>query len=102
VPHYNHLAVTFCRCMNIPARYCIGYVTDIGLPPPHGEMDFAAWFEAFLDGEWHTFDPRNNKRLIGRTLMARGRDAADVSLSNSFGETLLKKFKVIAEQAPED
>ena len=98
---FTHLAVTFCRCMNIPARYCTGYVTDIGLPPPYGEMDFAAWFEAFLDGEWHTFDPRNNKRLIGRTLMARGRDAADVSLSNSFGETLLKQFKVIAEEAPE-
>ncbi len=91
---FTHLAVTFCRCMNIPARYCTGYLSDIGLPVPLEEMDFAAWFEAYLDGEWHTFDPRNNKRLIGRILMARGRDATDVSLSNSFGETLLKSFKV--------
>lgn len=98
---YTHLAVTFCRCMNIPARYCTGYLTDIGVPPPHSEMDFAAWFEAYLDGEWHTFDPRNNKRLIGRILIARGRDAADVSLSNSFGETLLKQFFVRADEVPE-
>ncbi|MEQ8955575.1 MAG: transglutaminase family protein, partial [Gammaproteobacteria bacterium] len=95
---YTHLAVTFCRCMNIPARYCTGYLSDIGVPPPHGEMDFAAWFEAYLEGEWHTFDPRNNKRLIGRILMARGRDAADVSLSNSFGETVLKSFHVHADE----
>ncbi|MEE4659426.1 MAG: transglutaminase family protein [Halieaceae bacterium] len=95
---YAHLAVTFCRCMNIPARYCTGYLSDIGQPPPHGEMDFAAWFEAYLDGKWHVFDPRNNRRLIGRVLMARGRDATDVSLSNSFGETLLKRFEVRAEE----
>jgi transglutaminase-like putative cysteine protease len=98
---YTHLAVAFCRCMNIPARYCMGYLSDIGQPPPYGEMDFAAWFEAYLDGEWHTFDPRNNKRLIGRVLMARGRDATDVSLSNSFGETLLKSFLVRADEIPE-
>jgi transglutaminase-like putative cysteine protease len=99
---YTHLAVTFCRAMNIPARYCSGYLSDIGTPPPHGEMDFAAWFEAFLDGTWHTFDPRNNKRLFGRIKMAHGRDAADVSLSNTFGETLLKRFLVRAEKAPEE
>ena len=99
---YTHLAVTFCRCLNIPARYCTGYLSDIGMPPPYAEMDFAAWFEAYLDGEWHTFDPRNNKRLIGRILMARGRDATDVSLSNSFGETLLKSFKVHADEVIEE
>jgi transglutaminase-like putative cysteine protease len=99
---YTHLAVTFCRCMNIPARYCTGYLSDIGQPPPHGEMDFAAWFEAYLDGEWHTFDPRNNRRMIGRILMARGRDATDVSLSNSFGETLLKSFLVRADEIPKE
>lgn len=98
---YTHLAVTFCRCLNIPARYCTGYLSDIGVPPPHAEMDFAAWFEAYLDGEWHVFDPRNNKPLIGRVLIAQGRDAADVSLSNSFGETLLKHFWVQADEVPE-
>ena len=98
---YTHLAVTFCRCMNIPARYCMGYLSDIGQPPPYGEMDFAAWFEAYLDGEWHVFDPRNNKRLIGRVLIAQGRDATDVSLSNSFGDTLLKSFLVRADEVPE-
>ncbi|MBT8147484.1 MAG: transglutaminase family protein [Gammaproteobacteria bacterium] len=98
---YTHLAVAFCRCLNIPARYCMGYLSDIGQPPPYPEMDFAAWFEAYLDGKWHTFDPRNNKRLIGRILIAQGRDATDVSLSNSFGETLLKSFLVRAEEVPE-
>jgi len=98
---YTHLAVTFCRCMNIPARYCMGYLSDIGVPPPHGKMDFAAWFEAYLDGEWHIFDPRNNQRLIGRILIARGRDAADVALSNSFGESTLKRFLVRADEVIE-
>ena len=76
---YAHLAVAFCRCMNIPARYCTGYLGDIGMPPPYGPMDFAAWFEAFLDGHWYTFDARNNTPRIGRVLIARGRDAADVA-----------------------
>jgi transglutaminase-like putative cysteine protease len=67
---YTHLAVAFCRCMNIPARYCTGYLGDIGVPPPHGTMDFAAWFEVFLDGHWHTFDARNNEPRIGRVLIA--------------------------------
>lgn len=98
---YTHLAVTFCRCMNIPARYCMGYLSDIAVPPPHGEMDFAAWFEAYLDGEWHIFDPRNNQRQIGRILIARGRDAADVALSNSFGESTLKRFLVRADEVIE-
>jgi transglutaminase-like putative cysteine protease len=70
---YAHLALTFCRCLNIPARYCTGYVSDIGLPPPHAPMDFAAWIEVFLGGRWHSFDPRNNDPRIGRILIARGR-----------------------------
>ena len=98
---YTHLAVTFCRCMNIPARYCMGYLSDIALSPPYGEMDFAAWFEAYLDGEWHIFDPRNNQRQIGRILIARGRDAADVALSNSFGECTLKRFLIRADEVIE-
>jgi len=72
---FAHLAVAFCRCMNIPARYCTGYLSDIGVPPPYSPMDFAAWFEAYLGGQWYTFDPRNNVPRIGRVLMARGRDA---------------------------
>ena len=95
---YTHLAVAFCRCMNIPARYCTGYLSDIGIPPPYGTMDFAAWFEAYLDGQWHIFDPRNNERRIGRVLIAQGRDAADVAISNTFGENQLKSFKVIADE----
>lgn len=96
---YAHLAITFCRCMNIPARYCTGYLTDIGLPPPYAEMDFAGWFEAYLDGHWYPFDPRNNAPRIGRVLIARGRDAADVAISNSFGPSILREFKVHAEEA---
>ena len=95
---YAHLAVAFCRCMNIPARYCTGYLGDIGMPPPYGPMDFAAWFEAFLDGHWYTFDPRNNVSRIGRVLIARGRDAADVALSSSFGPNTLASFKVWTDE----
>jgi len=95
---YTHLAVAFCRCMNIPARYCTGYLSDIGVPPPHGPMDFAAWFEAYLDGDWYTFDPRNNVPRIGRVLIARGRDAADVPISNTFGPNTLKSFKVWSDE----
>lgn len=94
---FAHLAVAFCRCMNIPARYCTGYLSDIGTPPPYGPMDFAAWFEAYVGGCWHTFDPRNNMPRIGRVLMARGRDAADVAISNSFGPNTLVGFTVHAE-----
>ena len=99
---FTHLAVTLCRCMNIPARYCTGYVSDIGMPPPYATMDFAAWFEAYLDGGWHTFDPRNHAPRVGRILMARGRDAADVAISNSFGTTTLTSFKVITDEVAED
>ena len=74
--------------MNIPARYCTGYLGDIGMPPPYGPMDFSAWFEAFFDGHWYTFDPRNNTPRIGRVLIARGRDASDVALSSTFGPPL--------------
>jgi transglutaminase-like putative cysteine protease len=95
---YAHLAVAFCRCMNIPARYCTGYLGDIGVPPPYGPMDFAAWFEAFLDGRWYTFDPRNNVPRIGRVLIARGRDAADVAISNTFGPNTLASFKVWTDE----
>jgi transglutaminase-like putative cysteine protease len=96
---FTHLALTLCRCMNIPARYCTGYVTDIGQRPPYPPMDFAAWFEAYLEGGWYTFDPRNHTPRIGRILIARGRDAADVAISNSFGPSELREFKVIAEEA---
>ena len=97
---YAHLAVAFCRCMNIPARYCTGYLGDIGMPPPYGPMDFAAWFEAFLDGRWYTFDARNNTRRIGRVLIARGRDASDVAISNTFGPAILESFKVWTDEVP--
>lgn len=98
---YTHLAVALCRCMNIPARYCTGYLSDIGAPPPYSPMDFAAWFEAYLDGQWYTFDPRNNTPRIGRILIARGRDAADVAITHTFGPTTLKSFRVWTyEEAP--
>lgn len=95
---YTHLAITFCRCMNIPARYCTGYLGDIGVPYSPAPMDFAAWFEAYLDGQWHTFDPRNNAPRIGRILIAQGRDATDVPLSNVFGPNTLKSFKVWTDE----
>ena len=93
--------VTFCRCMNIPARYCTGYLGDVGVPPPYGPMDFAAWFEAYVDGHWHTFDPRNNVPRIGRILIARGRDATDVAISNAFGPNTLVGFKVWVDEIGE-
>jgi transglutaminase-like putative cysteine protease len=95
---FAHLAVAFCRCMNIPARYCTGYLGDVGVPPPYGPMDFAAWFEAYVDGAWQTFDPRNNVPRIGRILMARGRDATDVAISNAFGPNTLVGFKVWTDE----
>ncbi len=95
---YTHLAVAFCRCMNIPARYCTGYLSDIDVPPPYGPPDFAAWFEAYLNGHWYTFDPRNNVPRIGRILIAHGRDAADVPISNTFGPNTLASFKVWTDE----
>jgi transglutaminase-like putative cysteine protease len=96
---FAHLAVAFCRCMNIPARYCTGYLGDMGTPPPYGTMDFAGWFEAFLDGRWYTFDARNNTPRIGRVLIARGRDAADVAISTTFGPSKLTSFRVRTDEA---
>ena len=95
---FAHLAITFCRCMNIPARYCTGYLSDIDVPPPYTPMDFAAWFEVYIGGRWHTFDPRNNVPRIGRVLMARGRDATDVAISNTFGPNTLAGFKVWTDE----
>jgi len=95
---YAHLAVALCRCMNIPARYCTGYLSDVGVPPPHAAMDFAAWFEAFLGGQWYTFDARNNTPRIGRILIARGRDASDVAISSTFGPNTLTSFKVWTDE----
>jgi transglutaminase-like putative cysteine protease len=95
---YTHLAVALCRCMNVPARYCTGYLGDMGAPPPYGPGDFAAWFEAHLGGRWYTFDPRNNVPRIGRILMARGRDATDVAIVTSFGLCTLASFKVITDE----
>lgn len=95
---YAHLAIAFCRCMNVPARYCTGYLGDVGTPPPYPPGDFAAWFEAYLGGRWHTFDPRNNVPRVGRILMARGRDATDVAIVTSFGPCTLAGFKVITDE----
>ena len=95
---FAHLAITLCRCMNIPARYCTGYLGDIGVPPVDDPMDFSAWFQAYLSGTWFTFDARHNVPRIGRILMATGRDATDVALSTSFGQARLSRFEVITEQ----
>ena len=96
---FAHLAVTLCRCMNIPARYVNGYLGDIGVPPDPAPMDFSAWFEAFIGGRWFTFDARHNQPRIGRLLIARGRDAADIPLINSFGPHELKSFQVWTEES---
>lgn len=98
---FQHLAITLCRCMNIPARYCTGYLGDIGVPPAPCPMDFSAWFQAYLGGQWWTFDARHNVPRIGRVLMATGRDAADVAITTSFGTSLLKKFIVITDEVTE-
>ena len=96
---FTHLAIAFCRALNIPTRYCTGYVSDIGQPPPYPPMDFAAWLEVWLGGRWRTFDPRNNSPRIGRVLIATGRDAADVPLIHSFGPHELVSFKVWIDEA---
>ncbi len=99
---FAHLAITFCRCMNIPARYCTGYLSDIGEPEPYPPGDFAAWMEVFLDGRWWVFDPRNNTRRTARILVARGRDAADVPLTQTFGPNTLTEFEVWTRDAQDD
>ncbi|RCW78123.1 transglutaminase-like domain-containing protein [Paracoccus lutimaris] len=91
---FAHLAIALCRCMNIPARYCTGYLSEFGEPEPHAPDDFAAWMEVWLDGRWWVFDPRNNSIRIGRILIARGRDAADVPLTQTFGPSTLTQFEV--------
>jgi transglutaminase-like putative cysteine protease len=96
---FAHLAITFCRALNIPARYVFGYIPDIDVPPPSEPMDFAAWFEVYLDGRWHTFDARNNRPRVGRVIVGRGRDAVDVALLTSFGPLNLTNFEVRAGEA---
>jgi transglutaminase-like putative cysteine protease len=98
---FMHLAVAFCRCVNIPARYVSGYLGDIGVPAAPYPMDFSAWFEVYLSGKWHTFDARHNQRRIGRVLMAVGRDAADVALTTNFGSAKLLKFHVVTDEVKE-
>ena len=98
---FAHLAIALCRAMNIPARYCTGYLGDMGTEPPYGVPDFAAWFEAYIGGAWHTFDPRNNVPRIGRVLIARGRDAADVAIATTFGPNMLESFKVWTDEVGE-
>jgi transglutaminase-like putative cysteine protease len=98
---YAHLAIAFCRCMNIPARYCTGYLSDVGVPPPFAVGDFAAWFEAWIGDRWHVFDPRNNVPRIGRVLMARGRDASDVAIATTFGPNILESFRVWTDRIPD-
>jgi transglutaminase-like putative cysteine protease len=95
---FQHLAITFCRCMNIPARYATGYLGDIGVPPAPSPMDFSAWFEVYLDGRWWTFDARHNTPRIGRVLIATGGDASDVAITTSFGRTDLIKFTVVTDE----
>jgi transglutaminase-like putative cysteine protease len=95
---YAHLAITLLRCLNIPARYCTGYLGDIGVPLSDAPMDFSGWLEAYIGGAWQTFDPRNNQRRIGRILIARGRDAADVAISTAFGANELMVFRVWTDE----
>jgi len=95
---FAHLAITLCRCLNIPARYCTGYLGDIGVPPVDAPMDFSGWFEAYVGGTWYTFDARHNIPRIGRVLIARGRDAADVAISMTFGPSTLAGFKVWTDE----
>jgi transglutaminase-like putative cysteine protease len=98
---FQHLAITFCRCLHIPARYATGYLGDIGVPASPAPMDFSAWFEVYLEGRWWTFDARHNQPRIGRVLMATGRDAADVAITTSFGMAELTKFSVVTDEVPD-
>jgi transglutaminase-like putative cysteine protease len=97
---FTHLAITLCRCMNLPARYTTGYLGDIGVPAVPDPMDFSAWFEVFLGDRWYTFDARHNCRRIGRIVVARGRDAGDVPITMCFGTSSLRKFAVVTEEIP--
>jgi transglutaminase-like putative cysteine protease len=95
---FAQLAISFCRALNIPARYAFGYLPDIGVEPPGDPMDFCAWMEVFLGGAWWTFDPRNNQRRIGRVLIGRGRDALDVAMLTTFGAAPLQSMVVWADE----
>lgn len=95
---FTHLAIAFCRAMNIPTQYCTGLIGDIGQKPPYASMDFAAWMRVYLGGRWHDFDPRNNRPMTGRILFAVGRDAADVPLTHTFGWHNLVSFKTWCEE----
>ncbi|HTV08497.1 MAG TPA: transglutaminase family protein [Candidatus Aquilonibacter sp.] len=95
---FQHLAITFCRALNIPARYVTGYLGDIGVPVAPYPMDFSAWFEAYIGGKWYTFDARHNQPRVGRIVMATGRDATDVAITTTFGEVALTNFSVITEE----
>src|SRR5436305_14036711 len=92
------LGITFCRCLSVPGRYCTGYLGDIGVPPAAAPMDFSAWFEGFLGGTWYAFDARNNIPRVGRVLIARGRDAADVAITSTFGPNTLTSFRVWTDE----
>ncbi|MBP2520790.1 transglutaminase-like putative cysteine protease [Agrobacterium tumefaciens] len=95
---FAHLAITLCRCMSIPTRYCTGYLGDIGVPKDPNPMDFSAWCEVYFSGRWCTVDARHNTPRIGRILMATGRDATDVDLSTAFGPAVMKRFEVATEE----
>ena len=95
---FAHLSIALCRAMNVPARYCTGYLGDIGVPVDPNPMDFSAWFEVFLDGRWYTMDARHNHPRIGRIVMCRGRDAADVAISTAFGTATLAHFEVVTDE----
>jgi transglutaminase-like putative cysteine protease len=98
---FAHLAIAFCRAMNIPARYCTGYLGDTGVAPPYGVPDLAAWMEVYIGGGWYIFDPRNNVPRIGRVLIARGRDAADVAIVTTFGPNTLERFTIWTDEVTE-
>jgi transglutaminase-like putative cysteine protease len=99
---FTHLAITLCRCVNIPARYVTGYLGDIGVPRDPNPMDFSAWLEVFLDGQWYTFDARHNRRRVGRVVIGRGRDAGDVPITMAFGQHQLEHFRVVTEELATD
>ena len=97
---FAHLGIAFCRALNIPSRYCTGYLSDTGSAAPPSTMDFSGWFEVFLSGRWITVDPRNLVPRIGRILIARGRDAADVAIATTFGPNVLSDFRVWTDAQP--
>ncbi|MEX2583285.1 MAG: transglutaminase family protein [Gemmatimonadota bacterium] len=96
---FAHVAVMFCRALNIPARYICGYLPDIGVPPDGKPMDFHAWFEAYVGGGWRTFDARHNVPRIGRVVIARGRDAVDTAFLTTYGDSRLVELRVWADEA---